>query len=94
MPWLVYHQLHRERVVIGKIFQALPNFCTHTYTTMFALIYKLHKERAMIGRIFQALPTQIDPTVVLYIYTIDTFWMFIFVSMFIYIYMEVGYLKI
>jgi hypothetical protein len=43
-PCPVCHQLHRERAVTGRIFQALPNFCPHRQTdgqtdTMFAFIY-------------------------------------------------------
>jgi hypothetical protein len=35
-------QLHKERAVTWRIFQALPNFCPHRQTdTMFALIYKI-----------------------------------------------------
>jgi len=55
-------QLHRERVVIGRVFQALP---TQTNTTV-ALIYQLHRERAVTRRIFQALPTQIDTIALIY----------------------------
>jgi hypothetical protein len=32
LPCPVCHQLHRERAVIGRIFQALPNFCPHRQT--------------------------------------------------------------
>jgi hypothetical protein len=31
-PCPVCHQLHRERAVTGRIFQALPNFCSHRQT--------------------------------------------------------------
>jgi hypothetical protein len=49
LPWPpcpVCHQLHSERAVTGRIFQALPNFCPHRQTdrrtdTMFAFIYKI-----------------------------------------------------
>ncbi len=44
-PCPVCHQLHRERAVTGRIFQALPNFCPHRQTdTMFAFIYKMGKK--------------------------------------------------
>jgi hypothetical protein len=32
LPCPVCHQLHKERAVIGRIFQALPNFCPHRQT--------------------------------------------------------------
>jgi hypothetical protein len=32
LPCPVWHQLHRERAVTGRIFQALPNFCPHRQT--------------------------------------------------------------
>jgi hypothetical protein len=32
MPCPVCHQLHRERAMTGRIFQALPNFCPHRQT--------------------------------------------------------------
>ncbi len=56
--WINIYQLHRERVVTGRIFQALP---TQT-DTIVALILLL---MAVTGRIFQALPTQTDTTVAL-----------------------------
>jgi hypothetical protein len=36
-PALFVIQLHRERAVTGRIFQALPNFCPHRQTTCLLL---------------------------------------------------------
>jgi hypothetical protein len=40
-PYLVCHQLHRERAVTGRIFQALPNFCPHRQINGLLLYIKL-----------------------------------------------------
>jgi hypothetical protein len=42
LPCPVCHQLHRERALTGKIFQALP---TQTDTTTVAFIYKIQNNK-------------------------------------------------
>ncbi len=53
-PCPVCHQLHRERAVTGRIFQALPNFCPHRQTPCL-LLYIRSKAQAKKS------PAQLNP---------------------------------